>query len=365
MRLVKLETDLLTIPLPRAVALPLSQDPRSATSAELLIVRLLTDGPITGLGFAYTLGGSGHALRSIVDRCYAPMIVGEDPNFNERLFLRANAEMEDIGFCGLAARAYAAIDFALWDIKGKAANLPVYQLLGGYRTKLKAIAADTATPALGAKQAIRETRKLLDLGAAGVIVEIGTNDPDVDADRIRQLREAVPEGAWFELSGGGRYDLATAVWLGRMCEEEFAVDGFSDPLRPADIDGMARLLDRLDVSLSVGSLYDRVDDFLRVLNLTGISAVRIDPMRLGGLTPARKVAAAAELRHVAICPVRCPEIGTHLAAGVVYGRVAEYVDWFANIFRGGPQFVDGQLVVADGPGLGLELPDAVAAKYRV
>ncbi len=364
MTITKLETELLRVPLPRAVALPASQDPRAATVAEVVLVRVHTTDKHIGLGFTYTLGGGGAAMRSLIDRVLAPMFIGENPALNERLFLRATAELEDVGFAGLAARSYAAIDFALWDWKGKAAGMPVYQLLGGYRTKLKAIASDTATPALGAKQATKETKKLLDRGVAGIIVEIGTQDPDIDADRIRQLRQAVPEGAWFEISGCGRYDFSTALWMGRMCEEEFAVDGFSDPVRPDDADGLARLIDRLEVGVSVGGLYDRPDDYLRLLSAGGVSAVRIDPLRLGGLTPARKVAAVAELKHISICPVRLPEYGTHLAAGSVFGRVAEYVDWFAELFHGGPQFVDGQLVVSEEPGFGLTVNETLAAKYR-
>lgn len=93
--------------------------------------------------------------------------------------------------------------------------------------------------------------------------------------------------------------------------------------------------------------------------------MRIDPVRLGGLTPARKIALAAELRSVATCPVRLPEIGVHLCCGVVLGRVGEYVDWFTELFDGGPRFVDGQLVAPEEPGLGLTVREDVAAKYRV
>ncbi len=365
MKITRVETDLLHVPLPRPVALPASQEPRSAKHVDVVLVHVLTAGGPAGLGLTYSLGGGGAAIRAALDDLIAPVLAGEDPTRTERLFVRATAELEGVGFSGLAARAYAAADFALWDLKGKLAGLPVYKLLGGYRTKVKAVASDTATPALGAKQAAKETRALLDRGAAGVVVEVGTQDPDLDAERVRQIREAVPEGAWFEVSGCGRYDFSSALWMGRTFEEEFGIDGFLDPLRPDDLAGLGRLAGRLDVPLAVGSLYDRPDDFARLMDLGGIDAVRIDPVRLGGLTPARKVAAAGELWHVAVTPVRLPEVGVHLACGVVWGRVGEYVDWFAELFAGGPRFENGQLVAPDDPGLGLTLREDVASRHRV
>jgi L-alanine-DL-glutamate epimerase-like enolase superfamily enzyme len=365
MKITRVETDLLRVPLPRPVALPASQDPRAATTTDVVLVRALTDGGPTGLGFAYTLGGGGAAVRSLIDTVIADVVVGHDPGSTEALFLKAWAELEGLGFVGLAARAYAAVDFALWDLKGKAAGLPVHRLLGGYRTKLKAVVSDTATPALGTKQAVRDTRAALDRGAAGVQIEIGTQDPELDVERVRQLREGVPDGAWFEVSACGRYDFSTALWFGQMGAEEFGLDGYSDPLRADDQTGLARLIDRLDLGLAVGALYDRPDDFLRVIDRGGISAVRIDPLRLGGITPARKVALAAELRQIAIYPVRLPEVGSHLSAGVVYGRMCEHVDWFAGLFDGGPQFENGQLVVSSSPGLGLAVNEPAAAKFRV
>jgi len=362
MKILRLETELLCVPLKRPVALPVSQDPRSANTVDLVIVRVITDGTLTGLGFTYSFGG-GTAIRSILDEVIAPVITGQNALASEWLFLKAAAELETLGFAGAAARAYAAVDFALWDLKGKSAGLPLYQLLGGYRTKLKAIVTDTATPALGVKQAVKETNAALDYGAAGVQIEVGTLDPELDAERLRQLREEIPDGAWFEISAGGRYDFASAVWLGSIGTDEFGLDGFNDPLNPHDHSDLQRLIDRLDVGLSVGANFDRPENFLPLLERGGISAIRIDPLRLGGITPARKVAAAAELRHIAIYPVRLPEIGSHLAAGVVYGRMCEYVDWFAEVFEGGPKFENGQLVVSGEPGLGLKLNETVAAKY--
>ncbi len=364
MRITAVETDLFRVPLKRPVTLPGGQDARSAKEIDLVLVRLLTDGPHTGLGLSYAFAG-GTALRSVLDTHIAPLIVGEDPARSEWLFLKASHELDTLGFRGLVARAYAAVDFALWDLKGKHANLPVSQLLGGYRTKLKAIVADTASPALGVKQAAKETRTLLDLGAAGVQIEVGTADPDADVERLRQLFEALPDGPWIEVTAAGRYDHASALWMGRAFQEEFGIDSYLDPLRPDDHAGLHRLADRLELSLGAGAYYDTPEDCLRALTVPGLSTLRLDPLRLGGLTPARKIALAAELKGIAIAPVRLPEVGAHLAAGVVYGRVCEYVDWFAELFDGGPRFENGQLLVPTAPGLGLTVNEPVAAKLRV
>lgn len=364
MKITKLETDLLRVPLPRPVSVSSSQDPRPATHVDLVLVRLLTDGPHTGLGFTHAFGG-GAAVRSLLDTVVAPVVVGQDARRSEWLYQKAWAELDGTGFAGLAARAFAGVDLAVWDLKGRAANAPLYELLGGYRTALKPVAVDTATPALGIKQSIRESKAALDRGAAGIQVEVGTNDPDLDYERVRQLRDEIPDGAWFEVTCCGRYDFSTAAWFGTVGTEELGLDGLNDPLRVEDGLNLRRLADRLDLGLSVGGQFDRSDDFTRVIEGGGIESVRIDPLRIGGVTAARRVIAAAELKQIAFYPVRCPEVGGHLGLAFQYGRMCEWTDWFAPLFENGPQLANGQLVVSDGPGLGLRLRDETAAKWRV
>ena len=364
MKITKLETDLLRVPLPRPVSLPAAQDPRPAAHVELVLVRLLTDGPHTGLGFTYAFGG-GSAVRSLLDEVIASIVVGLDARRAEWLHAKAWAELEGIGFTGLAARAFAAVDVAVWDLKGKAANAPLYELLGGYRTALKPVVIDTATPALGLKQAVKESKAALDRGVAGIQIEVGTLDPDLDFERLRQLRDEIPDGAWFEINCSGRYDFATAAWLGTVGTDELGLDGLSDPLRPEASANLRRLADRLDVGVSVGGQFDRPDDFTRVIDGGGIESIRIDPLRLGGITQARRVVAAAELKHVALYPARCPEVGGHLGLAFQYGRMCEYTDWFAPLFDGSPRLVNGQMAVSDRPGLGLTVNDETAAKWRV
>jgi len=363
MPIVRLDVERYGVPLKRPVSLPTSQEPQAANRIDVVAVHLHTDkGPI---GFGYTYGfGGGIVLESLLNETVGPAIVGLDPHRVESIFGAVQARLEGVGFAGLAARAYAAIDLALWDWKGKCAGLPLWAMLGGARSAVKPISADVATPALGLKASARECLAALDRGSAGIQIEVGTVDPDLDEERLRQLREAIPDGAWFEVNASGRYDFGTAAWLGSVGTEEFGLDGFADPL-PLDDQNYRRLADRLDVGLSAGALADRPADLVALLHRGGIESLRLDPFRLGGLTPLRKIAAAAELNHVAITTVRAPQVGVHLGVAYRLGRMCEHVDWFDELFTGNPVLEKGQLKPSEAPGLGLAPNAEFAGRFRL
>ena len=131
MKITRLTTDRLRVPFTKASRVSLTAPtPTAPDAVELILVHLETDTGVTGLGFAYVLGAGG-AVRSLIDTELSPLIVGEDPRDTERLFARAEARFRTVGFGGLAARAYSAIDVALWDVKAKAAGVPLAKLLGG------------------------------------------------------------------------------------------------------------------------------------------------------------------------------------------------------------------------------------------
>src|SRR5262249_61843870 len=86
-----------------------------------------------GLGFACALQSSGRALLACAEDDLAPLVVGEDPLDHERLASKVYWRLQTVGRRGLVQQAYSAIDVALWDLKGKAAGMPLYKLLGGAR----------------------------------------------------------------------------------------------------------------------------------------------------------------------------------------------------------------------------------------
>src|SRR2546429_7630672 len=116
MRIAKLTSDHLRVPLPKSARVPLTgPKPAAPDAVDLVLVPLETDAGVAGLGFTYLAGPGAAAVRSLIDTELSALVVGEDPRDADRLFAKAEGHFRAVGFAGLVARAYSAIDVVLWD----------------------------------------------------------------------------------------------------------------------------------------------------------------------------------------------------------------------------------------------------------
>ncbi len=328
----------------------------------VLLVHLDTDTGARGFGFAYTVQGTGRALLATAVDDISPLVVGEDPLDHERLAAKFYWRLQAVGRRGLVAQAYSAFDLALWDLKGKAANLPLYKLLGGARAAAPAFIGDAGWPGLEPAEVLDEARPLLDRGLMGLKLYLG-GDPEADADRAQRVREALGEDLWLAVDARQRYDYATALAMGHFFEEEIGADWFEDPVPCEDVDAYARLAARLEIPLAAGSVLLGGEEFAAYLARDALGVLRPDVTRLGGLTPTLKVIALAETRHRPVSPHVLPEVGVHLACASPRVSAVEYVGWLDPLWATPPHFQDGKLVPPTGPGLGLQVDPDVVAKY--
>jgi L-alanine-DL-glutamate epimerase-like enolase superfamily enzyme len=199
----------------------------------------------------------------------------------------------------------------------------------------------------------------------GVRVEIGWGgDVQADAERVREIQDGLGEDGWMAVSAEGRFDLSTALALTHFFEDVGA-DVFEDPIPSADAIGYEKLAKLAEVPLAVGSQLDTRDAFFKVIRDGAIRTIRPDVGRLGGVTSLLKVAAVAEAYHVAVSPVRFPEVGVHLACGLASVPHVETVAWFRDVFVGGAAIEGGKLAPSAAPGLGLTANDENVARWRV
>jgi len=364
MKISIITTDHYRVPLIKRgrVSLTDSGSSKSPASVELLVVKLKTDSGFTGIGFTEAPIGVD-VVAQLMDTEIAKLVVGESPHDVRKLFDKAENAFRNVGFAGFPARAYAAFDIALWDLKAKAVGLTLAQLLGNAKVAVPFFHSDFAGTGWDPSEVAKFAKPILKIGSMGVRVEVGGGDVRADADRVRELSEALGEETWLGVSAGGRYDLNTALALAHFFEDQ-GVDWFEDPIPASDLKGYSRLADRLELHLAVGAGFDRREDFYRIIRDGLARIVRPDPLRLGGITPLLAVAEVAAAYHIAVSPVRSTEIGVHLGCGLSSVPHTDCVGWYREIFTGGATASAGKLIPPTGPGLGIEIAETAAA-FRV
>src|SRR5262245_18029657 len=366
MRITQLESHLLRLPLSRPIRLGDDGGRRGRLDQIfMLIVHLDTDAGHRGLGFAYTIEGGGRALKALADDDLAPLVVGEEPLDHERLAAKVYWRLQSIGRRGLVAQAYSAVDLALWDLKGKAAGLPLYKLLGGARESAPVYGSDTGWLWMSAEEVIEASRPYLEQGMVGIKVKVGNPDPEADAARLTEIREALGEEIWLGVDGNQRYDYGTALAMGHFFEEEIGADWFEEPLSCEDVEGHARLAQKLEVPIALGETLFHSHEFERYLAANAVDVLQPDITRVGSLTAWLKIAALAEQHHRTLAPHVLPEIGVHLACGLPHVKSVEHMPWLYPAFVETPAIVKGQIVPPQKPGLGLEISSEALEKYRV
>lgn len=365
MKITRLSADHLRVPLGKPARISLS-DPKPLTpdAVDVVLVHLETDSGVRGLGLTYTLGPGAAAIRALIEAELAPLVAGEDPRDTDRLFARAESRFRATGFAGLAARAYCAIDVALWDAKARAAGVPLASLLGNAKPAAAFVVSDAATAARDAAESLKAAKPLLKQGAVGVRVEVGAGDVQADAERVREIQDGLGEDGWVAVAADGRFDLSTALALTHFFED-IGVDVFEDPIPAADVVGYEKLARLAEVPIAVGATFDSRETFFRVIRDGAIRTVRPDVCKLGGITPLLKVAQVAEAYHVAVSPVRMPEVGVHLACGLPSVPHVDSVGWLRDLFTGGASIDGGKLKPNADAGLGIALNDDNVAKWRV
>ena len=364
MRITAIESELVRLPLSRPRASPAEAASGRLNIINVLLVHVETDAGLRGLGFAYTLQGSGRALHAIAVDDVTPLLLGENAFDHERLGAKVYWRLQTVGRLGLVQQAYSAFDVALWDLKAKAAGVPLFRLLGGAREATPVYGSDTAWPWMSVEEILEASRPYLDQGMMGIKVKVGAN-PEEDADRLTRLREALGDDVWLAVDANERYDYGTALAMGHFFEEDIGCDWFEEPLLCEDVDGHARLAAKLEIPLAAGEMLFSPAEFRAYQERGALAVWQPDVTRVGGITGWLKIAALAEQAHRPLSPHLLPEIGVHLACGLPHVTSVEYMPWLSPLFTHELHFDQGRLVPPPRAGLGMEVDPDMVAKYRV
>ena len=353
-----------------------SREPQ-AGAAGIQIVEVRTDAGATGTGFVSAGNASSDLVAMLLRGNLKVAVIGQDPLLTTDLWQRMHEAVPRRGGEGIVRAAIAAVDFALWDLKGKLLNAPVSALLGGRRARVPTYAncAHHLPPDKLAEKAagyVKAGHAALKIRGSATYVSL-----QEATDRVRAVREAIGPDVKLMVDVNGTWDVDTAIQQLKRWEP-YDVYWLEEPVPPEDIPGYVRVRQRAGRTYVVGGeQHVGVPEFRQLIELGAVDVVQPNAAVTGGITDWLRIHALATLASVPVSPWNLQMVHVHLAAGLPNVQWIEYfmadnplLEFQSRLFKGPvlreERREDGIfLVPPEGPGLGLELDEAVAAASLV
>ena len=276
--------------------------------------------------------------------------------------------------------ALAGVEMALWDIKGKALGVPCYQLLGGkVRDSVPIYVNGWFSPAKTPDEFAEKAKEVAAKKFLGckwdpfgkAWQQISKHDLNSAMECIAKVAEVVGEDVQLLIEGHGRFDIPTAVKIGRRLEE-FDIFWFEEPIPPDDKEGMKQVKDRVRVSIAAGErLYNRYE-YRQFFELGCSDYIQPDISHAGGLFEMRMLGAEAEARHIGFCPhnpsgpvanAATLQLAACVPNFVMLEMMMTDVPYRAEICDEDLTIKGGRMVIPDRPGIGIDLNEKELLKH--
>jgi len=332
---------------------------------ETLFVKVTTDDGVIGWGEGFGLAACG-ITKVAVEKAIAPLAVGRDPTDIAALMRDVAYRQRNCARNGPVGFALSALDIALWDIAGKRAGQPLYRLLGGAETVAR-------MPAYAS---------LLRYGNADVVrknsvaaVERGYRDVklhEIGIAEISGAREAIGPDIALTVDASCAWTAPQAIEIAnklKPCDLKW----LEEPLwPPEDYAGLARLKRDSGVATAAGENAGTLADIAQLIGAAGVDYIQPSITKIGGVSAMRQIAEMARQGGAKVAP-HSPYFGPgliatiHFAASIPERPTIErfYLDLEASPLGDLVTAPGGFMRVPQGPGLGIDVDEAVLRKYRV
>jgi L-alanine-DL-glutamate epimerase-like enolase superfamily enzyme len=331
-----------------------------------------------GVGEASPMQG-GLASLGIIAHDLAPALIGQDPLDHAVLQDRLLHRFVKLGPEGALTGALAAVDIALWDLKGKLLGQPIYKLLGSaWRTSLPFYASIGGNGERSVDEVLRIVEARLKDNPAAVKIRFDNDRTRLDGDipgdiaKARAVRRLVGDGLPLAFDANNGYSLGGAIRVGRALEE-LGFWWFEEPVQHYHPKAMGEVARRLDITVSAGEQTYTLSGLADLID-AGVPMVQPDIVKMGGITGLMRCTALAQAHGVELVPHQTqPTTGhmasLHLAASQLHAtKPCEWNDPSPRqhaVFENPPKPIDGVFHLSAEPGLGLTLNEAELARRRV
>jgi L-alanine-DL-glutamate epimerase-like enolase superfamily enzyme len=330
----------------------------------LVLVEVLAGGK-TGLGYSY----ADTSTALLIDQSLAPRLIGHDALAIGGAWRTMVQQIRNLGRPGIASMAIAAVDNALWDLKGKLLNVSVAALLGIVRPGIRAYGSGGFT-SYSDSQLREQLGGWAEAGFLAVKMKIG-RDAAADIARVHAAREAIGPKVELFVDANGAYTRKQALYQAHRFRDD-DVTWFEEPVVADDLKGLRLIRDAGPPGMNIAAGEYGYDSwyFRRMLDAGAVDVLQADATRCAGVTGFLLADALCESRFIPLSAHTSPSIHAHACCGT---QRAINVEYFYDHARIETMAFDGVLKVTDGllspdlsrPGFGLMLKEADMRNYRV
>ena len=338
---------------------PASKESTSWSARNWCFVKVYTDEGIIGIG-----EGSGwpRVVETAINDL-KPIVIGEDPMNIERIWQKMLVSTMGAGMTGTpGSGSMNAIDMALWDIKGKALNTPVWNLLGGkVRDRIRAY-GHAGTP-----------ERALELKEQG-LTAVKTGGVHRTVEKVDAIRKAVGDemDIMVDAHGPPWFTTKDAIVIGKALEP-YKLLFYEDPVPPDNIEALQRVQDNVDIPIAAGERHSHIWGVRQLIEREIVDVVQPDTGRIGGISQMMKIAAMAEAHYITVAP-HSGSLGPvaeyaaiHVLAAIpnalILERVHDDVPVRYDVTLPHIETIDGYIEVPDRPGLGVDIDEDVVLAH--
>lgn len=321
----------------------------------LVLVRIATDDGATGMGYTYSVGKmGGTAIATLLCDSLGPLVIGEDPRRIEQIWQKLWWATHYIGRGGIAAFGMSAIDIALWDLKARVANEPLWRMLGGTDNKAEAYGGGIDFH-LPIEELLEQTAGFLETGLEAIKIKVGRDSIAQECERVAAVREVLGPDKKLMVDANMKWDVPKALEASRAFAE-YGVYWLEEPTIPDDIEGNRRIETEGPTPVASGENLHTIYEFRRMIAEGGISFPDADISNLGGITGMMKVAHIAEAYNRRVTTHGIQDLHVSCLAAIPNASLLEIHAFRVDDFLVHPlEIKDGYAYASDRIGHGVEI----------
>ena len=367
LKITKVETTNIRIPLkvPKGIAT------KSYAYREYTIFEIMTEDGISGWSYVWGLP----PVKTLIDM-YTDLIVGEEAWAVSRIWNKVFSQMDRWDRSGIATRALSGIDMALWDIIGKAAGMPIYQLQGAARDDIEVYYSGGYYPAdvtdRTALLSFLETDigNAMDRGFRSFKMRIGRTTPSLDVERVALVRKLIGPDSKLMLDANCGYDRDVIVSMCRKLEE-YDLTWLEEPVGVDDFAGCAYLAARTSIPIALGENHFGLWQFREIIRNGCARIIQADPTVVGGFTEYRRLSGLCAAHSLKMAPHCFHDISIQMGLSIPEVMIMEYMDLEGDVINiqavieNPVEAHDGRIRAYDAPGHGLILNRKAVERYKL